>query len=95
MTISCRKKNDNPVNPDNQVEIKKYAWAVGTHDSTGYGTILFSSDYGDNWERQGLGSLALQGIDITDIWAIDEKNRKMFIVSNERFTILKSFAPKN
>lgn len=71
ITISCRKKNDNP---DNPAEIKKYVWAVGAKDSTGYGTILFSSNYGDSWERQGLGTLALQGVDITDIWAIDENN---------------------
>lgn len=69
MAISCQKKNDTP---DNPAETKKYAWAVGSRDSTGYGTILFSSDYGDNWERQGLGSLTLQGIDFSNIWAIDE-----------------------
>jgi photosystem II stability/assembly factor-like uncharacterized protein len=77
MTVSCRKKTDDQNNSDTPTppaEVKKYAWAVGTRDSTGYGTILFSSDYGDTWTRQGQGSLALQGVDISDIWAVDENN---------------------
>jgi photosystem II stability/assembly factor-like uncharacterized protein len=71
ITISCHKKNEDPDNPAGK---KKYAWAVGAQDSTGYGTILFSANGGDTFVRQGEGSLALQGIDIADIWAMDEYN---------------------
>ena len=36
--------------------------------------ILFTPDAGETWQRQGEGSVALQGIDVSDIWAIDENN---------------------
>ncbi len=65
----CSKKEDNNNPP---VEKKKYAWVTGTQDSTGYGLILFSPDAGETWERQGQGQSALQGIDVQDIWAVDE-----------------------
>ncbi len=63
-------KNDNPV----PVEKKKYAWATGAQDSTGYGMILFTPDGGETWVRQGQGSSSLQGINVSDIWAVDENN---------------------
>jgi photosystem II stability/assembly factor-like uncharacterized protein len=66
--ISCNKNNDNP----SPVEKKPYAWIAGAKDSTGYGMILFSSDSGQTWVRQGQGSAVLQDIDVWDIWAVDE-----------------------
>jgi len=71
MTAACNKQKDDPDNPAGK---KKYAWAVGAQDSTGYGMILFSPDGGDSWTRKGAGSPALLGIDIGDIWAVDEYN---------------------
>lgn len=68
MLWSCNKDDDGP----HPVEKKKYAWVCGPQDSTGYAMILFSPDAGDTWERQGLEQQALEGIDLQDIWAIDE-----------------------
>lgn len=68
--ISCKKKDDEP-DPEPK---KKYAWVSGDADSTGYGMILFSADGGETWQRQGQGSTALQGINVIDIWALDENN---------------------
>ncbi len=62
---SC-KKDDNG-NDNNTVQ--KNAWAVGSQDSTGYGVILFSSDYGETWTRQGVGFTGLDGVDVTDVLA--------------------------
>jgi len=42
-------------------------------DSTGYGLILFSADGGENWVRQGKGSPSLLGVNVIDIWAVDDK----------------------
>jgi photosystem II stability/assembly factor-like uncharacterized protein len=69
----CKKENqdEKPVEP---AEKKKYAWACGQPDSTGYGLILFSPDGGETWQRQGAGSPVLLGVDIVDIWAVDENN---------------------
>ncbi len=36
--------------------------------------ILFSSDSGNTWTRQGLNSQLLFGVSVTDIWAVDEQN---------------------
>jgi photosystem II stability/assembly factor-like uncharacterized protein len=71
--ISSCKKNDDNNDPVPAVK-KKYAWATGKPDSTGYGMILFSPDAGDTWERQGQGLTAFQGVDFNDIWAVDENN---------------------
>lgn len=68
---SCKKDNNNDPVPAVK---KKYAWASGVQDSTGYGIILFTPDAGETWVRQGQGSAALQGIDVTAIWAVDENN---------------------
>lgn len=64
---------------------KKHAWVVGSMDSTNYGMILFTADAGDTWERQGHGSNALEGVNVSDIWAIDEHN--VWAVANKN-TIL-------
>lgn len=64
----CRNKNDEP----EPTPVKgKYAWVVGTKDSTNYGMILFTRDGGDTWLRQGEGSPALLGIDLFNVWAAD------------------------
>lgn len=65
---SCNNKPD-----DNTVK-KNYAWVVGQKDSTGYGMILFSNDGGENWERQSATSELLDGINLSDVWAVDENN---------------------
>ncbi len=65
ITISC--KHDN-TDPDFR---KNYAWACGFHDSTGYAIIMFSSDGGETWTRQGLGQSSLIGYDLNDIKAVD------------------------
>ncbi len=67
--ISCSKNEDNNTPP---VEKKKCAWVAGCEDSTGYGMILYSADAGETWVRQGQGLAPLQGIDVVDIWAVDE-----------------------
>ncbi|PLX01778.1 MAG: hypothetical protein C0595_13530 [Marinilabiliales bacterium] len=66
---SCNNKN----NEDNTIK-KNYAWVVGAVDSTGYGLILFSKDGGETWSRQAENNEALKGIEITNIWAVDENN---------------------
>lgn len=63
------KNEDNPV----PSEREKYVWVSGSIDSTGYGMILYSADGGENWERQGEGNPSLRGIDVQDIWAVDDK----------------------
>ncbi len=68
VTNSCSKKEDK--NPP--VVKKKYAWVAGMEDSTGYGLILYSADAGETWVRQGEGLAPLQGINVGDIWAVDE-----------------------
>ncbi|MFH1936040.1 MAG: YCF48-related protein [Bacteroidota bacterium] len=64
----CKKKEIPPV------ERTPVAWVVGQQDSTTYGMILYSADGGDTWARQGQGSPVLQGIDVIDVWALDEQN---------------------
>lgn len=69
--ISCQKKEqDDPI----PIERKNYAWACGSQDSSGVGTILFSADGGKSWVRQAEENPLLQGIDITDIFAVDENH---------------------
>lgn len=65
IACGCKKTNDKPTS------LKKYAWVVGTKDSTNYATILFTPDGGDTWQRQGEGTAALYGIDLMDVWAVD------------------------
>ncbi len=69
---SCKKQEDDTGN--NPPERKKYAWACGSTDSTGYGLILFSADGGTSWIRQGLGAPVLLNNQLCDIWAVDEDN---------------------
>jgi photosystem II stability/assembly factor-like uncharacterized protein len=63
------KKEDNPA----PAERKQYAWVAGMVDSTGYGLILFSADGGETWVRQGNGMPSLLGVNVIDIWAVDEQ----------------------
>ena len=69
IVFNCCKKEDNSA----PTERKKSAWVAGMVDSTGYGLILFSADGGENWVRQGLGSLSLLGVNVIDIWAVDDQ----------------------
>ncbi len=69
IVFNCCKKEDNPV----PAERSKYAWVAGGVDSTGYGLILFSADGGENWVRQAQGMPSLLGVDVLDIWAVDEQ----------------------
>lgn len=62
--LGCNKNNDDP-------KILTNVWAVGAADNTDYATILFSGD-GDNWIRQGESLEVLAGIDLNDVWALDE-----------------------
>lgn len=61
---SC-KKDETPA-------ASKHAWVVGNKDSTGYAMILYTSDGGINFTRQGLGQSALLNINLTDVWAVNE-----------------------
>ena len=63
--VGCKKDNDAP-------DKKKYVWAVGSPDSTNYALIYFSDNGGENWVRQGEGQDALLGLDLADVWAVDE-----------------------
>lgn len=66
--LGCKEENNDP-DPD----IGKYVWAVGTPDNQQYGTILFSPNAGDNWERQAEGFAALKDVYLSDVWAVDDK----------------------
>ena len=65
--FGCKNNNDDP-EPARIIPV----WAVGATDSTNYGTILYSSDGGENWVRQGDSTAALLGVSISDVWAVDE-----------------------
>ncbi len=63
----CKKKSSTgPAGP-----VKVNAWAVGNQDSTTYGTILYTADGGETWVRQGLGSAALKGIDVENLYVVN------------------------
>lgn len=66
--IGCSDKEVDPTPIDNS----KNAWICGWQDSTGYAMLLKSSDAGLNWFRQGGTNVALQGINLNDIWAVDQ-----------------------
>lgn len=78
---SCNNKNDDPK------ITKNYAWVAGDVDSTGYGLILFSNDGGETWSRQAGNNDALNGIEISNVWAVDENNVWAIGLNN---TILKT-----
>jgi photosystem II stability/assembly factor-like uncharacterized protein len=54
---------------------------VGEKDTT-YGMILYTEDGGETWLRQGLGSPALKGVNVqnlyvvnkSEVWAVCDKN---------------------
>jgi photosystem II stability/assembly factor-like uncharacterized protein len=84
--ISCNKDDDSNINQDDTA-VKKYVWAVGMQDSTGYGLILFSDDGGNKWVRQGEDSDVLKGVTLNDVYAVDENT--VWTVGNNN-TILKT-----
>lgn len=61
-------KNDDDPEP----ETPKHVWAVGSPDFTNYATIVYSANGGETWIRQGANSAALEGVNLSDVWAIDE-----------------------
>ncbi len=65
LVCGCNKDNSEP-------EVNKSVWAVGTKDANNYGTIYYSENGGQLWEKQGEGQAALLGIDLNDVWAVDE-----------------------
>lgn len=83
LLVSCFRNGNNPAHD----EKKQYVWVCGHPDSTGYGLILFSPDGGDSWTRQGNNDPVLLGIDVSDIWAVDENN--VWAVCSKN-TVLKS-----
>lgn len=72
----CHENNIIPI----QIK-KKYVWAVGEIDSTNHGTILFSNDGGATWTKQGTNCAALLGINLSDVWAVDENT--VWVVGNK------------
>ena len=65
--FGCKNNNDDP-EPARIIPV----WAVGAVDSTNYGTILYSTDGGEEWVRQGDSTVALLGVSLSDVWAVDE-----------------------
>ncbi|MBU0487271.1 MAG: hypothetical protein KKA07_02255 [Bacteroidetes bacterium] len=70
ISYSCKKEE--PITEPAPAERKKCAWVSGQIDSTGFGVILFSADSGETWVRQAQNLAGLQGVDVIDIWAVDE-----------------------
>jgi len=77
--ISCSKKETTGP-PD---EGKVVAWAVGTQDTNSVGMILYTDDAGETWERQGTD--VLQGVDVINVWAIDQQNAWVVCSGNKIF----------
>ncbi len=76
---------------DAQLEIYKAGWAIGNRDSD-YGVILYSTDGGSSWLRQGSPS-SVPNVNLKDVCVIDPKT--CWIVGdydNDRqsFTILRT-----
>lgn len=78
---SCEKESDEPSNLP-EVGASPVAWAVGYEDNTNHATVLFSADSGSTWIRQGAGSNALQGMDASNLYAIDSKD--VWVVGSNR-----------
>lgn len=55
-------------------DIARIAWAVGNADTTGYASILKTTDGGATWLRQGIGQTTLRGIDLIDVHALDAQH---------------------
>ena len=56
---------------DVAMDIITAGWAVGLNDS-GYGTILYSSDAGRSWVRQGSGSM-VPDVRLTDVFTVSDQ----------------------
>ncbi len=81
MIFSSCSKNEIP---DPPVKAKVVAWAVGSQDTNLVGMILYTDDAGDTWERQG-DSAMFQGIDVINVWAIDQQNAWVVCSGNKIF----------
>lgn len=62
---------DNVVTCDVELEAVPSAWAVGSIDSE-YGTILYSSDCGHTWIRQG-GQSSIPSVNLNDVCAVTDR----------------------
>lgn len=68
-SISCTSNNSlDPKEPSK----KPFCWVVGQCDSTNFAPILFSEDGGVSWQRKGMKQIVLEGINLTDVWAVNE-----------------------
>lgn len=56
------------------VDAPRYAWVVGIADSTGYATVLRTTNGGETFERQGIGQDVLRDVDLLDVYAVDTLN---------------------
>lgn len=83
-TVAMACKKDKPIAPSDK---SKSAWIVGFADSTGYGTILYTPDGGQTFQRQAAGLACLKDIDLTDVWAVDDN---LIWVTGSKNTLLKS-----
>ena len=68
VVMACKK--DKPIATSDK---SKSAWIVGFADSTGYGTILYTPDGGQTFQRQAAGLACLKDVDLTDVWALTDQ----------------------
>lgn len=71
--VGCNKDSDDPKSTPIK-SIAPMAWAVGDKDSTGYALVLFSSDSGNTWVRQGEYLPVFQGVSANDLFILDTNN---------------------
>nr|NQU89958.1 hypothetical protein [Bacteroidota bacterium] len=80
---SCKKTTT----PETPANTKVVAWAVGLQDTNSVGMILYTDDAGDTWRRQGDPAM-FQGIDVINVWAIDQQNAWIICSGNKIFRTL-------
>lgn len=81
--LSCKKTTD----PDPPENTRVVAWAVGGMDTNNIGMILYTDDAGETWKRQG-DSAMFNGIDVINVWAIDQQNAWIACSGNKIFRTL-------
>jgi photosystem II stability/assembly factor-like uncharacterized protein len=80
---SCNKNES----PDPPAQLTPVAWVVGAQDDNQTGVILYSTDNGETWVRQGDPNM-FKNIDLMDVWAIDNKNVWVIGTGNKIFRTL-------
>ena len=75
---------DKTTSSDTPENTKVVAWAVGYQDTNSVGMILYSDDAGETWKRQGDSS-QFMGIDVINVWAIDQLNAWIVCSNNKVF----------